>query len=462
MKKSFLAILILIAFYSADAQEYKIDTLLYNGSIENRINYVILGDGYLESQLPIFLNDAQNLANELFTVTPYKEYNNYFNVFSISVPSNEAGAGNDPLNLIDNYFGSTFNFSGIDRLLVPTNITRITEVLVNNFPSYDQVFMLVNSFKYGGSGGSVATSSTNIQSTEIAIHELGHSFASLADEYWAGEQYAWETYNMTQETSTAKIIWKNWLGDENVGLIPHTGNASWKKPHNYCKMQFLGSPFCAVCREQFTRVFHKLISAIDDYSPKTLTSIDDIISFDVNLITPEPNTLKISWFLNDQRIASNENSVEINKTNLNEENNVLTINVYDSTTYDRRTTIYVNSVTWNISNTITSSISNREEYRQEEIITSVEVINKERLVLNVFPNPTLDKLKIEYVLTHPSHIQFSIINMNGQLIKKLSWQKGNSGNNQFEIDLLPFEQGIYFLKFESNSFEQTIRFIKEN
>src|SRR5258708_7869266 len=82
------------------------------------------------------------------------------------------------------YFGSTFNYAGIDRLLVPVNSSHIYSVLANNFPQYDQVFVVVNSTKYGGSGGFAATASINSSSAEIAIHEMGHSFAALRDEYW--------------------------------------------------------------------------------------------------------------------------------------------------------------------------------------------------------------------------------------------------------------------------------------
>ncbi|WP_421764814.1 M64 family metallopeptidase [Ekhidna sp.] len=460
MKYLLLLTLVLLASNISPAQEYKLDTLLFNGPSVDRINYVILGDGYLVSQMSLFLDDAQTLTNKLFNATPYKEYIDYFNIFTISVPSNESGAANNPNNLIDNYFGSTFNYAGIERLLVPTNQSRITEVLANHFPSYDQVIMLVNSSKYGGSGGWVATASTHDQSNEIAIHELGHSFAGLADEYWAGAQYVRETYNMTQQSSPNLIRWKNWLNDENIAILPHSGNSSWKKPHSNCKMQFLGSPFCAVCREQFIRVFHQSISSIDDYNPKFLSSVDDKIDFEISLVTPNPNTVQTSWLLNGLQIAMNVDSIEVNKTDLNDKNNVLTVKVYDETTYDRRNSIYINSVTWNISNGISSSKSTKEEDRGKYIITSVELINKENIVISVFPNPTSDQLKIEYELQRPSNIQLSLINMNGQLIKTIYLENRHSGKQKAEIDLSQYDQGVYFLKFESAFFEQTIPIIK--
>jgi hypothetical protein len=438
-----------------------LDTILYNGPITNRINYVILGDGYLASQLDAFQDDAKALSTALFTTPPYSQYINYFNVFSISVPSNKAGAANNPELLIDNYFGSTFNFAGIERLLVPTNNDRVADVLANTFPAYDQVFMLVNSPLYGGSGGWVATASTHEQSNDIALHELGHSFADLADEYWAGEPYARETYNMTQESSSKKVRWKHWLGKENIRIIPH-GGTTWKKPHEYCKMQFLESSFCAVCREQFINVAQLLVSVIDDYSPRTLDAFDDDIHFNISLVTPTPNTLRIAWLLNDEIIAANDDSIDINKASLVKENNKLRVNVCDSTTLNRRSTVYVSWVIWNITNKVTSSITKGVDEREvsgEEIITAVEVVDEERLMLSVFPNPTADILKVQYVLQRPSNVQLSVIDGKGQLITSSSnWR--NAGENHDKIDLRRCEQGTYFLRFKSSSFNQTIKIIK--
>jgi len=203
------------------SQTYRVDTILYQGDMEYPINLVMLGDGFLESDLQVFRDSAELYINALFTVDPFIKFKSFFNAFTISVPSTVQGAATDPANLIDNYFGSTFGYAGIERLLVPTNNTAITNVLANNLPEYDQVFMLVNSTTYGGSGGWVATASLNEDSKEIALHELGHSFADLADEYWAGAQYAGEAINMTQETNLDILKWRNWHGDNGIGLYSH-------------------------------------------------------------------------------------------------------------------------------------------------------------------------------------------------------------------------------------------------
>jgi hypothetical protein len=228
-----------------------------------------------------------------------------------------------------------------------------------------------------------------------------------------------------------------------------------------CKMQYLGTPFCAVCREQFIRVTHNLISTIDDYAPKTLSSIDDIITFDLSLVAPEPNTLKTSWFLNGRHIASNVNTLEINKSTLEAGANVLRANVYDSTTYDRRTTIYVNSVVWDISNDVASDWSKTEEDRREylEEVLASATAREERLMWRIFPNPTSDTLKIAYDLHHAGNIQLSLMNAAGQLIESTS-VKRQKGEYQHEMDLCSYDEGIYFLTFEANDFKQTVKVLK--
>jgi hypothetical protein len=197
-----------------------LDTLMYNGSSNLRIDLVILGDGYQENELPKFIVDAKGTLNALFEQAPFKQYKNYFNAFSISTASVESGAAMSPDKLIDNYYGSTYGYAGIDRLLVPTKPGVAWAILAEKIPSYDHVLMIVNHTKYGGSGGWLATASTSPQSFEVMVHELGHSFGLLADEYWAGPQYASERANMTKETSTENVRWKNWIGEQGIGIYP--------------------------------------------------------------------------------------------------------------------------------------------------------------------------------------------------------------------------------------------------
>lgn len=299
---------------STSSQTFSVDTLMRNGSRANRINLVYLSDGYQSDELTKFISNAVSMNNALFSQTPFLQYKNFFNAFAVRVPSvdsaashpgtasDEATSGGQPVKTVNTYFQSTFDFASIHRLLVAQNATRINNVLASNVPDYDQAFVIVNSPYYGGSGGSVATSSINIQSPEVAIHEIGHSFAGLADEYWAGPQYAAEKPNMTQTNDPATVKWKAWYGRNNISIIPYGTTAplsTWYKPHPSCKMQFLGVPFCSVCAEAIVTRIHSLTSMIDSVSPAasvTLTS-NDSVKFSVKPVRVLP-AQQVFWRIN--------------------------------------------------------------------------------------------------------------------------------------------------------------------
>ncbi|PVY42351.1 M64 family metallopeptidase [Pontibacter virosus] len=279
MKRLLITVwLVLCSVLLAQAQKFEVDTILYNGPSDKYINFVFLADGYQANELGKYMEDVKGTVDGIFSKPPFRENKGFFNVFAIKVPSKQSGAShpgtandegnsNHPVAKVDNYFGSTFDYGGIHRLLVPTNNMAISAVLANNFPEYDQVFVLVNSTYYGGSGGTYATSSTNVQSKEIAIHEIGHSFANLADEYWAGSQYARERPNMTQTSSSETVKWKQWLNNTGVGIYPYEESPTWYRPHQRCNMRYLSTiheviHFCMVCNDAITKRIASLMDQV--------------------------------------------------------------------------------------------------------------------------------------------------------------------------------------------------------
>lgn len=456
MKRVFGSLCLCLFLFNLNAQQFKLDTLVYNGNPDNRINFVILGDGYLESQLPEFRVAADKLVADVFNSSPFLEYKEYFNVFVIEVPSNVEGAASDPANLIDNYFGSTFNFGGIQRLLVPTRIDKATALLAETFPFYDQIMLLVNSTMYGGSGGTIATSSVNEQSSEIAIHELGHSFGSLADEYWAG--YAYEAPNMTYESKPGSVKWKNWLNDFGIGIYPHSVNPSVYKPHRNCKMQFLGNPFCAVCSEQFINRIHELTTFVDSYE---VISEQDEIGFKLKLIQTEPNSLKINWNLNETLIAQKSDELKVSKTSLLPGKNVLEAIVIDSTVLNRRNTVYTVRIKWNIDATITSEDQKLLEPRTKDVITVTEG-EVENFKLAIFPNPTQDEFEVEYELTKATPVEIVLLDSHGKTLKSKRDIGKHPGKFRVKFRLADYSNGLYFVKFKTESISHSFRIVKIN
>ena len=358
-------------------QIFEVDTIQYSGDVEKRINLVILSDGYQKHELPKFVVDAGKFTKALFSESPYAEYQNYFNVFVIKVPSNQSGASHPgtatdvgepdhPVEVVDNYFGSSFDQYGIHRLLVPTKTSAVTNVLANNFPSYDHVLVLVNSPYYGGSGGWLATASLHSSSSEVAIHELGHSIVGLKDEYYAGDGYASEAINMTKESNPSKVKWKNWNNHEGVGAYQHCcggSSAEWYRPHESCKMRYLGASFCSVCKEGTIERIHSLVSPIDSYLPEetTVAAKQFPLKFQLNLIKTKPNTLKVKWVLNGSDIKGKDGSLVLNEGNLKSGKNTLTAFVQDTTKLlrvDKHESSHSYAVSWTIENMAISSNAN--------------------------------------------------------------------------------------------------------
>ncbi|MCL6259300.1 M64 family metallo-endopeptidase [Aquiflexum sp. TKW24L] len=231
-------------------QNMPIEIIHYSGPPTEVTNIVILGDGYTDVDQEKFILDATKAMQEKLNQEPWKSYRNKINVFAIKVVSKVRGASMDPNNLIDNYFGSSYWSYNIERLLMPWRNSKIVNVLMSNTPFFDIGVLVVNDDKYGGSGGTFAVFSTNQAATEIMIHELGHSFVNLADEYWAGSDYAREQANMTKDTKPGTIKWKNFLNKNGIGIYPHSESPTWHRPHQNCKMRFLGPSFCDVCSHE--------------------------------------------------------------------------------------------------------------------------------------------------------------------------------------------------------------------
>lgn len=154
------------------------------GPSDQRFDLVFVGDGYTDGDLETYHQHVVDRWNELIQVEPFRELANSFNVWQVNVISNESGVSGDPTEDVarDTALEMAFWCGGTERLLC-VNETKAMQ-FAELAPEADQVLALGNSTKYGGAGGTVATSSGgNDLSGQIVPHELGHSIAGLADEY---------------------------------------------------------------------------------------------------------------------------------------------------------------------------------------------------------------------------------------------------------------------------------------
>lgn len=457
MKNKLLLFLCSIAF-SFYGQVAGVDTLWKSGPISKRINLVIMGDGYTSAEMTQFLTDANSIYNYMFNTSPFNNYKNYFNVFAIKCQSPNSGVTHpgtatdvtepaSPVMFVGNLFNTRFDNYNIHRLIYSMNSTAVYNILSTHFPNYDQVIILGNSTEYGGAGGSFAVSSVHPSSKEIVMHELGHSFAGLADEYWAGASYAAEKPNMTADNNPSTIKWNPWYGLNGIGAYPYgtaSPDNSWFRPHQNCKMRYLNQPFCSVCKEAIIERIHEMISPIEDYSP-AISSVVSITSsnsqtFKTTLIQPNPNTLKRDWEINSVKVASNVDSLQVNASLLNFGMNTVTFNVIDTNYLTKdlyHAAFHIFSVVWNV---------NSNAVGIKEIIPQLE--------FSVFPNPVSDKLNLKYNLLQDARIGYTITDINGKVVINNKQFRQAKGDYLAQINLADWTNGTYILSIHIN--EQTI------
>ncbi len=203
----------------------------------------------------------------------------------------------------------------------------------------------------GGSGGAVAVASIHDLAVEIVFHEIGHSFALLADEYWdSGPPFCvldepWEV-NATRQTDRALIKWKNWI-DQNTP-IPTRGSTSGVpglyegakycanglyRPTNASKMRFLNFPFEQINSEQLIKRIYNLVSPLDSVEPpeSSLTlSQGNTHEFRVTVPAPLTHALDVSWTV-DGDPAGNGTTFTLDSSLLALGNHVVEVVVNDST-----------------------------------------------------------------------------------------------------------------------------------
>ncbi len=452
MKPILSVLIIIFNLLFTSAQTFDVEPIKVSGDNDKRINLVFMGDGYTSAELNKFIADATSFSGSLFMQPPFSDYADYFNVYAIKVPSNESGTDHpgtatdvtEPVFSVgtkDTYFNTSFDTANIHRLLYTYSSAIVYNVLANNFPQYDQPIIIVNSSEYGGAGGPYATSSTGNSADEIVIHEIGHSLFDLKDEYYPGDALANEAINMTQETNPTMVRWRNWVGSDNVGVYQHSGSgnaANWYRPHQNCKMRYLGVPFCAVCKEGIVEKIHSLVTPIDSYTPNN-TTVDSPtfpLDFQLNLIKPNPNTLESEWTLNGNSFATNVDDISIEATDLVEGANTLTTVVHDNSPFlrvDNHDSFHIYTVSWTINYTALSV---------EEIESKTDVFN-----ISLYPNPTEDLLNLKFESSNTSSLKVEILSIDGKRIKSIKLNNYEAR----EVKLNRLDSGIYLVNFYDNN-----------
>ncbi|MCI0603319.1 IgA Peptidase M64 [bacterium] len=160
-----------------------------NGDPSTKVDFLILGDGYTAAEASKFEKDAKRLAEILFSQSPFKEHRKDFNVWGLCPPAEESGISRPSTGVHKrNPVGSTYDAFGSERYILTFQNQAFREIVA--FSPYEYVEILVNNSTYGGGGifnlySTVAADS--LWAPYVFVHEFGHHFAGLADEYYTSD-----------------------------------------------------------------------------------------------------------------------------------------------------------------------------------------------------------------------------------------------------------------------------------
>jgi len=274
-----------------------------NGSPANRVDLLIMGDGYTLAQQDQFTLDATRVLSGFFGISPLSQYSNYFNTHLFYTPSNQSGADHPPYqancsspsccgdsqSLLDPLQG-TFVDTAFDAGFCNANIHRLLRVNYEKVyaaaaavPDWDEIVVIVNDPAYGGLGGGVAAFTVHEDCVSIMQHEFGHSFGNLADEYEAPYLGYWTCSdisgspceaNVTDVTTREGIKWSPWISPTTpIPTIPTWDSAfadvvglfegaryqtiGMYRSGQDCLMRTLGKPFCQVPSQALVLKFYQ-------------------------------------------------------------------------------------------------------------------------------------------------------------------------------------------------------------
>ena len=194
------------------------ETIRDNGPPERKVDLLILGDGYTEAERARFLDDARRLSDTLFAVSPFRERAGDFNVRALMVATPESGVSRPSSGQHRaSALGTRYDIFGSERYVLTLD-NRALRDIAQHAP-YEFIEILVNGETYGGGGihGQFSTAAAgSAWAPYLVVHEFGHHFAALADEYYtspvsyaaaSGRREPWET-NVTASTDRATLKWR--------------------------------------------------------------------------------------------------------------------------------------------------------------------------------------------------------------------------------------------------------------
>ncbi len=245
-----------------------------SGDPHKSVDLAFLAEGYKADEMGKFRADVKMMADYLFAEPPFSDYKDKFNIWAVESVSQDSGTDIPGEHVyVNTALNSSFSTFDVDRYLTTQDIKS-----VNDFAAavpHDYIIILINSKKYGGGGVYnyyVGTTTGHPLSPKVFIHEFGHGFAGLGDEYYSSTVAYDEFYPLDVEPWEPNLTtmvnfeskWKNLIAKNtplptppeekysNVTGLFEGGGYSAKgifRPEMDCRMKSNDSKgYCTVCR----------------------------------------------------------------------------------------------------------------------------------------------------------------------------------------------------------------------
>ena len=229
------------------------------------IHVAYVAEGYRQEEMAIFIDDCQVAMDALFAHEPFKQSQDRFNMIAVMSPSAESGVSEPGKGVWKNTaLGAHFDTFYSERYLTTLHLKRLHDALAGT--PYEHIIVLVNGERYGGGGiynSYTLTDAHGPSFRPVVVHEFGHSFGGLGDEYPYGsddpmyfaDTEPWEPNLTTKCNFSGK--WEELVNQGKAGLIEGGGYLTkgvWRGFEN-CRMRTNEEPeFCLVCQQALIRL----------------------------------------------------------------------------------------------------------------------------------------------------------------------------------------------------------------
>ena len=231
------------------------------------IHVAYVAEGYKADEMDTFLDDCRIAMEALFEHEPFKQLRDRFSMTAVMSPSEESGVSEPGKGIWKNTaLGAHFDTFYSERYLTTLHLKRMNDVLAGT--PYEHIIVLVNGERYGGGGiynSYTLTDAHGPYFRPVVVHEFGHSFGGLGDEYPYGnddpmyfaDTEPWEPNLTTKHDFKGK--WENLIAEGKAGFIEGGGyltHGVWRGFDN-CRMRTNEEPeFCLVCTQALTRLIN--------------------------------------------------------------------------------------------------------------------------------------------------------------------------------------------------------------